>query len=219
MRIHREGYAIIVVVMLILFLVNEMTFLYLGKEASPYLLYPSIVFFIMVVSFFRNPIKRKKRCDDNAVIAPADGTVVAIEKIYEPEVMKCECVQVSIFMSIYNIHKNFFPISGIVDYYTHHNGNYHRAILPKSSTENERSSLLIKKDNGFELLCRQVAGAVARRVVTYVEEGAKVEQAEEMGFIKFGSRVDLYLPIDKVDVEVKIGDNTKGSQTVIARMK
>lgn len=218
MRIHREGYAIIIVILLVLFLVNEMAYLYLGQNIFKVLLFPSIFLAIMSVSFFRDPVKRKKTKEDVAIVAPADGEVVTIEKVYEPEVIKGECMQVSIFMSIYNIHKNFFPIDGQISYYRHHNGHFHRAILPKSSTENERSSIAITHDNGQAVLCRQVAGAVARRVVSYVEEGENVEQAEEMGFIKFGSRVDVYLPLD-ADICVRIGDKTIGSRSVIAKFK
>lgn len=218
MRIHREGYAVIVVILLILFIVNEMAYLYLSDDVFKILLYPSVFTAIWVISFFRDPIKRKKVVVDNAIVAPADGEVVAIEKVYEPEVMKCECLQVSIFMSIYNVHKNFFPISGEVEYYCHHSGHYHRAVLPKSSAENERSSLVIRHDSGFAVLCRQVAGAVARRVVTYAEQGERVSQSEEMGFIKFGSRVDLYMPLD-VEPLVTIGTKTKGSRTLIAKIE
>lgn len=218
MRIHKEGYAIIIVVLLILFIVNEMAYLYIGKDLYQFLLYPSIVVAIMVISFFRNPVRRKKTIDETAIVAPADGEVVAIEKVYEPEVLKCECLQISMFMSIYNVHKNFFPISGQVEYYRHHSGHYHRAVLPKSSTENERSSIVIRHESGFPVLCRQVAGAVARRVVTYAEKGTEVSQSEEMGFIKFGSRVDVYLPLD-VEPQVQIGTKTKGSRTIIAKIK
>lgn len=170
-----------------------------------------------VVCFFRNPVRRKAVTVDNGIIAPADGTVVAIEKVHEPEYFKGERLQVSIFMSIYNVHKNFIPFSGKVDYYKHHSGNYHRAILPKSSSENERSSIVIKGDK-VRILMRQVAGAMARRVVSYLKEGDDLEQGQELGFIKFGSRVDLFLPLD-ADVKVKLGDKTVGSRTLIATLK
>ncbi len=218
MRIHKEGHAIIIVVLLILFIINEMCWIYLSPIVFHCILVPSIGFAVLVVSFFRNPIKRPKTIDEDGVIAPADGKIVAVEEVYEPEVLKCNCLQISIFMSIYNIHKNFFPVSGEVVHYSHHSGNYHRAVLPKSSLENERSSVVVKNKKGIDILCRQVAGALARRVVSYVEKGQIVEQSNEMGFIKFGSRVDVFLPID-AEPMVKIGDRTIGSQTLLAKLK
>ena len=215
MRIHKEGYPIIIVSFLLSLIIVELSHFYFSRPVFWMLLVPVVVILIMVISFFRNPVRRKRLLNEAGIVAPADGTVVAIEKVYEPEVIKGECLQISIFMSIYNVHKNFFPISGEVVYYKHHSGNYLRAILPKSSTENERSSVVIKRNDGVTVLCRQIAGAVARRVVSYVQEGQQVEQAGEMGFIKFGSRVDVYLPLT-AQPQVKIGDVTKGSQTLLA---
>lgn len=216
MRIHKEGYPFILVVVLLAFIVSEMSYLYLSKLAFLLVLCPTLILATIVTVFFRNPVKRKKVVDDNGVISPADGTVVAIEKVFESEYLKEERIQVSIFMSIYNVHKNFFPIPGEVSYHKHHNGNFHRACLPKSSVENEHSTIVIKNENG-EILFRQIAGAVARRIVSYVEVGQQVEQSTEMGFIKFGSRVDVLLPLN-AEVKVKVGDKAVGSRTLLAKL-
>ncbi len=216
MRIHKEGVPIIVVAALLTLIVSEMSYLYLNKLLFVIVLCFMVSLMVLVTSFFRDPVGRRPLLVDDGVVSPADGTVVAIEKVMEPEHLKKECLQVSIFMSIYNVHKNFFPISGEVAYYKHHKGNYHRAVLPKSSTENERSTIAIKNGEN-EVLLRQIAGAVARRVVSYVDEGQMVDQSTEMGFIKFGSRVDVFLPVD-ADVKVKIGDKVVGSKTLLAML-
>lgn len=217
MKVHKEGYPIIVVFALLGFIISEMSYLHLSKVAFFVVLF--VVLFVLgfAVRFFRNPTRRKPILNESGIIAPADGTVVAVEKVMESEYFDGERLQVSIFMSIYNVHKNFFPVSGEVLFHKHHDGMFLRANLPKSSTENERSSIVVKTKDGVEILFRQVAGAVARRIVSYVEVGQQVEQSQEAGFIKFGSRVDMYLPLD-ADVKVKIGDKTVGSQTLIATL-
>lgn len=217
MRIHKEGYAIILVFALVGFIIAEMSYLKFSSTAFYCVATAVISFLGFVVSFFRNPINRKPVISMHDIIAPADGTIVTIEKVHEPEFFKGERLQVSIFMSIYNVHKNFFPMAGEISYYKHHNGHFMRAHLPKSSTENERSTIVVKNDKGTEVMFRQVAGAVARRIVSYVKVGQKVEQSSEAGFIKFGSRIDIYLPLD-ADVKVKINDKTRGSQSVIATL-
>lgn len=217
MRIHKEGVPAIVVVALLSFIIAELSFLYLSQVLFIIVLVFVLSILTLVTTFFRNPLKRVPVKEEGGVIAPADGTIVAMEKVIEPEYFKDERIQVSIFMSVYNVHKNFFPISGKVTFYRHHSGHFHRAILPKSSNENERSTIVLKKGD-TELLFRQVAGAMARRVVSYVEEGQEVEQSTEVGFIKFGSRVDVFLPVD-AEVNVKLGDKTKGSQTLLATLK
>ncbi len=215
MKIHKEGIPTIVVLALLSFIISEMSFLYLSRTGFLIVLVIMLSILGVVIRFFRNPVKRPVVTDADGVIAPADGTIVAIEKVHEPEYFEGERMQVSIFMSVYNVHKNFFPLSGEVIYHKHHSGNYHRAILPKSSAENERSSIVIKNSKA-EVLLRQVAGALARRVVSYVNVGDQVDQSAELGFIKFGSRVDMYLPLD-AKVQVKLGDKTIGSQTLIAK--
>lgn len=215
MKIHKEGYPAVVIALLLSLIISEMSYVYLNRYLFILLLLVCVFISGIVLFFFRNPVNRKVVKNATGVIAPADGTIVAIEKVEESEFFKGERLQVSIFMSLYNVHKNFFPIDGTIEYYKHHNGNFHRAILPKSSCENERSTIVVKGDDGKQVLFRQVAGAVARRVVSYVEVGQLVEQSSEAGFIKFGSRVDLYLPID-ADVKVALGDKTTGSRTLLA---
>lgn len=217
MTIHKEGYPTIIVLALLTFIASEMSYLYLGTFVFALVLCATLTILGIVLFFFRNPVKRQRFTNESGVVAPADGTVVAIEKVMETEFFKEERIQVSIFMSVFNVHKNFFPVSGEVSYYKHHSGNYNRAVLPKSSSENERSSIVIKRAGGDQILFRQVAGAMARRIVSYVEVGQSVEQAHEMGFIKFGSRVDIYLPLD-ADMKVKLGDKTVGSQTLLANL-
>ena len=152
------------------------------------------------------------------MIAPADGTIVVIEETEESEYFKERRRQVSIFMSPLNVHVNRNPVTGIVSYFRYYPGKYLVAWHPKSSTENERTTVVIRLANGVEVLLRQIAGAVARRIVWYVKEGQSVDQGNELGFIKFGSRVDVFLPLD-AEVKVKIGDKTKGGVTVLADLK
>lgn len=217
MTIHKEGYPTIVVVALLAFITSEMSYLNLGKFGFIAVLLLMLSILGIVLFFFRNPVKRESFTNDKGVIAPADGTVVAIERVKDAEFFNDDRIQVSIFMSVFNVHKNFFPVSGEVVYYKHHSGNFKRAVLPKSSCENERSSIVVKREDGAEVLFRQVAGAMARRIVSYVKVGQSVEQAKEMGFIKFGSRVDVFLPVT-ADVKLKLGDTTVGSQTLIATL-
>ena len=150
--------------------------------------------------------------------APADGTIVAIEEVMENEILHKKCLQISIFMSIFNVHANWYPVDGTIKKVAHHNGNFMKAWLPKASTENERSTVVIETPEGVEVLTRQIAGAVARRIVTYAEVGEECYIDEHMGFIKFGSRVDVFLPLG-TEVLVKLGQLTTGNQTVIAKLK
>ena len=180
----------------------------------------SIVFiglFLVILQFFRNPIRTIEKFDDNIVYAPADGKVVVIETVEETEYFKDKRLQISIFMSPFNVHVNRNPVSGVVQFYRYHAGKYLVAWHPKSSTENERTTTVINTGK-HEVLFRQVAGAMARRIVAYVTEGQKVTQGEDMGFIKFGSRVDIYLPID-AKIEVKLDEVAVGNSTIIARLK
>ncbi|MDE5626790.1 MAG: phosphatidylserine decarboxylase, partial [Candidatus Amulumruptor sp.] len=147
----------------------------------------------------------------------ADGRVVALEEVYEPEYLQRRCIQLSVFMSVTNVHANWFPVDGEVIMTRHHNGRFMAAYLPKSSTDNERSTVIIRATNGQEILVRQIAGAVARRIVTYAEPGIEASIEDHMGFIKFGSRVDIYLPLD-AEVYVKINDKTTGGVTPVARL-
>ncbi len=214
--LHREGSKIIVISILILGLL-----VYGGTLLLPslfwLLLTAAIVMLILVLQFFRNPDRRIEVIEDKLIYAPADGKVVVIEEAMEDESLQEKLVQVSIFMSPLNVHVNRVPTSGEVQYFKYHPGKFLVAWHPKSSTENERTTLVLRNKYGAVLM-RQIAGAVARRIRWYVKEGQKVTQGEEMGFIKFGSRVDLFLPLDAA-IKVKIGDIVKGNQTVIAEFK
>lgn len=217
MTIHKEGYQILFWTALILLAVNILSIFYLftgNQTASTLILIVSLVLFFLVLQFFRKP-RRTTPLNDKHVISPCDGTVVVIEEVNEPEYFKAPRRQVSIFMSPLNVHINFHPVTGTVKYVKYYPGKYLVAWHPKSSTENERTSVVIKAKTGAEILLRQIAGALARRIVWYAKEGQQVEQGHELGFIKFGSRVDLFLPLD-AEVKVKIGEKTQGGITVIA---
>ena len=177
----------------------------------------SVIVFLLLLQFFRSPYRNLLTHED-LVIAPADGKVVVIEDVHEPEFFKDTRKQISIFMSPINVHITRNPVSGIVKYFKYHPGNYFVAWHPKSSTKNERTTVVVTSDAGPDILFRQIAGAMARRIVWYVTEGDEVNQGEEFGFIKFGSRVDIFVPVD-TDIKVKIGEKTKGGQTVIAQLK
>jgi len=177
----------------------------------------SIVVFFLVVQFFRVPT-RVVRTSDREIVAPCDGKVVVIEEVVETEYFKGPRRQISIFMSPLNVHINWNPISGVIQYFKYHPGLYLVAWHPKSSTENERTTVVIRTIEGVEVLFRQIAGAAARRIRWYVKEGDKVEQSTEMGFIKFGSRVDIFIPLD-AEVKVNLQEKTVGSVTVLATLK
>lgn len=216
MRFHKEGWPSLILVLLFAAALNltlhyflaSFTFvLWLGYLLSAFLL-------ITILQFFRNP-KRLINKKNTEVVSPCDGKVVVIEEVEEPEYFKDKRIQISIFMSPINVHVNRYPIQGIVKYVKYHPGKYLVAWHPKSSTENERSTVVVAHDNGKEVLFRQIAGALARRVVTYAKEGDSAKQGDEMGFIKFGSRVDVFLPIG-TPIHVKIGDVVKGPLDTIA---
>jgi phosphatidylserine decarboxylase len=217
MKFHKEGYPTLLVTILFSTIIISIAKLAFPEFAiAHWFAYTLSAFLlIVVIQFFRHP-SRVHTINDNAIIAPADGEVVVIEETEEGEYFKDKRIQVSIFMSPINVHVNRYPIAGDVTYAKYHPGKFMVASLPKASTENERTSVVVKhSSNGKSVLFRQVAGALARRIVMYSKEGDKAVQCGEMGFIKFGSRVDLYLPLD-TKLKVKIGDVVKGSQTVIA---
>ncbi len=219
MTIHKEGYGTIAVVFIALAIVNAAVYYISGQSANA-LQWSVIITFIpmmLVVNFFRSP-QREAITNDKAIIAPADGTIVAIEEVEETEYLKTKCLQVSIFMSVFNVHINWYPVKGVVKYFRHHNGRFMGAYLPKSSTENERTSVVIEQPDGTQILVRQVAGAMARRIVCYAEENTTIKQSQQMGFIKFGSRVDVYLPLG-TQIDVKLKDKTTGRQTILGWLK
>lgn len=218
-RIHREGTHTLTACCLAFVLFNGLLFVALGAHA---VWYASLVLtgalLAVVVNFFRCPIRLFDGDTHNIVVAPADGKVVVVEEVEENEYFHDRRLMISIFMSITNVHANWFPVEGYVKEVRHHNGNFHKAWLPKASSENERSTIIIETPAGQEVMVRQIAGAVARRIVTYPHVGEDCYIDEHLGFIKFGSRVDLYLPIGTLPL-VKLGQSTTGNQTVVAKLR
>jgi phosphatidylserine decarboxylase len=216
MRIHKEGLKTIIftgcLIGIILFLIYYFPIPF-------YIQYPVILlsagFYFLIFYFFRNPHRSVLNIDNNLVYAPADGMVVVIEETDEPEYLKRKCIQVSIFMSPLNVHVNRYAVGGTVQYCKYHPGKYLVAWHPKSSLLNERSTIVLKTDSGKEILIRQIAGAVARRIVTYSKEGTMVAQGNDLGFIKFGSRVDVFLPL-AAKISVQPNQKVKGNLTVLA---
>ncbi len=216
MTIHKEGHKILFFLLVILFLINAgAQYIELPEMVINGLLIGSTILYVLVLQFFRNPNITVEQ-DKNVIYAPADGKVVVIEKTYESEYFDDERIQISIFMSPLNVHVNRTPMAGIVRYFKYHPGKYLVAWHPKSSTENERTTMVLEYNN-VQLLVRQVAGAVARRIKWYVKEGQPVVQGQEYGFIKFGSRLDVYLPLD-AEITCAINEVTKGGKTIIARL-
>ncbi len=218
-KIHREGLNILLALLVVLLAINVPLYLYLENRVVPIVAISlSSILYLLVVNFFRSPRRHFKGDPENAVVASVDGKVVALEEVYEDEYLHRNVIQLSIFMTVFNVHANWTPVAGIVKYVKHHSGRFLAAYLPKSSTENERSTIVITTDDGTEILMRQIAGAIARRIVTYPEAGERVALDEHIGFIKFGSRVDIYLPLD-TEILVKLGDITTGGITQVARLK
>lgn len=211
MTIHKEGYRILVVLLLVLVGINVVLAILIGPCLLAVLL--SALIFLPVLNFFRSP-NRRPFINDKAIVAPADGKIVVIEEVEEPEFLKGKALQVSVFMNVFNVHINWYPLAGIVRYFRHHSGRFMGAYLPKASTENERTTVALEHSSGKTVVVRQIAGAVARRIVCYAEEETKAEQGAQMGFIKFGSRVDIYLPLD-ARIDVALGQKVKGRQTII----
>lgn len=219
MKIHREGLNILAILLAILLVINFPAWLFIRPVAIPVTFSAiSAIVYLLVLNFFRSPHRHFRGNRENVVVASADGKVVALEETYESEYLHCRCIQLSVFMSVLNVHANWFPVDGEVLYVRHHSGRYLSAYLPKSSTENERSTVAIRALNGQTILMRQIAGALARRIVTYAQPGDTADINDHMGFIKFGSRVDLYLPLD-AEILVKLGDITTGGVTEVARLK
>ncbi len=216
MIIHREGRTLLFVLLIVLFALNW-AIAYFFPElpvVQNILIGASIVFYLIILQFFRIPVFQVNK-NENQILAPADGKVVVIEETEETEYLKSNRKQISIFMSPVNVHINRMPVSGTISYCAYHPGKYLVAWHPKSSTENERTTIVARMGNGTEILFRQIAGALARRIKWYVKEGQPMQQGDEFGFIKFGSRVDIFLPLN-AKVAVNIGDITKGGKTVLA---
>lgn len=216
MTIHKEGRTLLFGLLVVLFLINFAVSYFLPelRLVQNLVIGVSVIFYLLILQFFRNPVFDIPR-NDNQVLAPADGKVVVIEETTEAEYLRDRRKQVSIFMSPVNVHVNRMPVGGVISYFKYHPGKYLVAWHPKSSTENERTTVVAKMKNGTEILFRQIAGALARRIKCYVKEGQPLQQGDEFGFIKFGSRVDVFLPLN-ARIVVKPGDITKGGRTVIA---
>jgi phosphatidylserine decarboxylase len=213
--IHKEGYFTLIISAIVLLVANGLTYTFF----PPIILFSTFVFlalWLFLVSFFRNPKRTIDQYADDIVYCPADGKIVVIENTNESEVLKDERIQVSIFMSPLNVHVNRNPISGKVTFFKYHPGAFYKAWNPKASTENERTTIMIENPKG-KVLFRQIAGALARRIVWYVSQGDEVKQGEDMGFIKLGSRVDVFLPKD-AKLEVEMGQMVSGNETVLARL-
>lgn len=218
-RIHHEGTNILITSAIILIAINS-AFFYLIDNKIPFYVIAviSIVLYLLMVNFFRCPIRLYKGETEKTVVAPADGRIVVIEEVDEHEYFHDHRLMISIFMDITNVHANWYPVDGVVKHVAHHSGRFMKAWLPKASTENERSTIIIETPEGKTVMARQIAGAVARRIVTYATPGEECYIDEHMGFIKFGSRVDVYLPLDS-EVCVKMNQKTTGNETVIAKLK
>jgi phosphatidylserine decarboxylase len=218
MKLHKEGYGMLAGVFIVLLAINVPLILFSNLMWLNVILgFISLVFFALILQFFRYPLRPLPTCDEQSVIAPADGTVVAIEEVEEPEFFKDKRIQVSIFMSPLNVHVNRYPIHGQVCYIKYHPGLYLCAWHPKSSTENERNTLVVESRNGTKVLMRQIAGALARRIKCYASEGDTAVAGGDMGFIKFGSRVDVFLPLN-AKVHVQLNQKVKGRITVIGQL-
>ncbi len=218
MKIHKEGHTLLFISLL--FLVGIVWaadyFFHQTEIIRNIIIIVGVVLYLLFLQFFRSPVFEIEK-NEKFVLAPADGKVVVIEETEEPEYLKSKRRQVSIFMSPVNVHVNRMPVGGTISYFKYHPGKYLVAWHPKSSTENERTTVVVKMKNGNEILFRQIAGALARRIKWYVKEGQPMQQGEEFGFIKFGSRVDIFLPLD-AKINVAIGEVTKGGRTVIAEL-
>lgn len=219
MYIHKEGYKIIAVSAVITFGLTALIASFIGIEVIRYFLFTVLAgIFIWTISFFRVPRRKLPTDQQNAVVSSADGKVVTIEEVEETEYFKDKRIQISVFMSPFNVHVNWYPIAGTVSYTKYHPGKFLVAYHPKSSTENERNTIVVKSEKGTEVLVRQIAGMMARRIISYAKTGDIAAGGEEFGIIRFGSRVDFFVPID-ADIAVSLGDKVSGKKTVLARLK
>jgi phosphatidylserine decarboxylase len=216
MIIHREGRTLLLVLLVVLLLFNWSLAYFIGPGSTfqGILIAGSVIVFGLVLQFFRIPVFEVEK-NGSQILAPADGKVVVIEETQESEYLKSRRKQISIFMSPLNVHVNLMPVTGTISYFKYHPGKYLVAWHPKSSTENERTTVVAKMQNGTEILIRQIAGALARRIKCYTKVGDALQQGQEFGFIKFGSRVDVFLPLETI-IKVKVGDISRGGKTVLA---
>ena len=214
MKIHKAGHILLFKAFVLFAFINVLVYAFIPNIiVFRAVLIVSSILYLLMVNFFRFP-NRHIIVKDNTILAPADVKIVVVEETFAPEYLKKQCIQVSIFMNIFNVHINWFPVNGIIKFFKYHPGRYMAAYLPKSSTENERTTIAIETSNGQEIVMRQIAGAMAKRIVSYAPVGGVARQDEHAGFIKFGSRVDLYLPLG-TKIDVKLGQKVTGSQTLI----
>ncbi len=217
-EIHKEGKAPLIRIFIVLTLINAASFaLFPETLFTVLLLGSSIAFFATALNFYKQPERTYKGDLHGLVNAPTDGRIVAIEKVYEKEFLQEECIQVSIFMSLFNAHSNWVPVSGKIIHFSHVNGNFYRAYLPKSSHENEHSNIVIETPEHGTILTKQIAGALARRIVTYVKQGDELHIGSPLGFIKLGSRMDIFLPLDS-EILVTMGEEVRANITFLARL-
>lgn len=218
MKIHKEGTSMIVGSFIITIVIAALLFYYAGINVWTIIVSCiPLILTVFFISFFRDPVRHPVG-DETHITAPADGKIVIIKEVEESEYFHHPMLQISVFMSFFNVHINWIPMTGIISFFKYHPGNYLAAWHPKSSVKNERTTVVLKNSSGVEILCRQIAGLFARRVVCYAEYEKKFKAGEQLGFIKFGSRADVFLPIG-TKVNVKIGDKVTGSETVIAELQ
>ena len=218
MKIHKEGRRIVLIVFVLLALLNVGIYFF-ASLWSTYVLMLLVSLLVLggIAFFFRNPKSLFTDDTKDIVIAPADGKVVVIEEVFETEYFQEKRLQISIFMSLTSVHINWIPVEGKIIHYSHQRGRFRAAYLPKSSTENERSTIVIERPNGEQIMVRQIAGAMAKRIVTYAKVGEECSINQQLGFIKFGSRVDIFLPLD-VEILVELDQKVFGNQNIIARL-
>lgn len=218
MRVHKEGRKTLAYTLLISLIINLGLFYFFPKNIFSYIVFViTAILFIFFLNFFRSPNRVYSGKALGRVNAPTDGKVVALEKVFEKEHLNSECIKISIFMTIFNAHSNWIPITGKITHVSHKEGRFLAANLPKSSTENERSMIVITTPDDHKILCSQIAGALARRIVTYVKADQICYIGDPLGFIKFGSRMDIYLPVGS-EILVKIGDEVRANRTFIANL-
>ena len=218
MRIHKEGRKTLAYTLLIGFIINFAMFYFLYKNIFTYIIFvATVVIFLFLLNFFRSPNRVYSGEVLGRVNAPTDGKVVALERVFEREFLNAECIKISIFMTIFNAHSNWIPVTGKITHVSHKEGRFLAAHLPKSSTENERSIIIIETPDGHKVLSSQIAGALARRIVTYVKADQICYIGDPLGFIKFGSRMDIYLPVDS-EILVNIGEEVRANRTFIANL-
>ncbi len=217
-KLHHEGVNILIVALIVLLCINVPLWIWGGcAVASGVVTAVSATLYLIMVNFFRSPRRKFLGNPENAVVASADGKIVALEETVEHEYLHGPAVQISVFMNLFNVHANWFPVDGEVIYTDHSKGRFQAAWLPKSSTDNERATVVIRTPKGQLVVVRQIAGAVARRIVTYAQPGIEASIEDHLGFIKFGSRVDIFVPVGS-DILVKLGDHTTGGVTQVARL-